>query len=60
MKLPFQENNSYRNNINKISFEPTLNILRKKNSFEKRKRIQTKELNNLGVIQQVNLKNNKI
>ena len=59
LKLPFQENNSYRNNINKISFEPTLNILRKKNSFEKRKRIQTKELNNLGVIQQVNLENIK-
>ena len=56
LKLPFQENNSYRNNINKISFEPTLNNLRSKNSFEKIKSIQTNELNNLGVIQQVNLK----
>ena len=42
LKLPFQENNSYRNNINKISFEPTLNILRKKILLKKGKEFKLK------------------
>ena len=58
LKLPLQENNSYRKNINKLSFEPTLKISRTKDFFQKLKNHYTEELN-IDSMQKVNLQNFK-
>ena len=54
IKLPLYENNSYRKNINKISFEPSLKIRKSRDSFQKIIKNQQEGIN-IDSIKELNL-----
>ena len=54
IKLPLYENNSYRKNNNKISFEPSLKITKSRDSFQKIIKNQQEGIN-IDSIKELNL-----